>query len=115
MVTFFTKSILKRIGIAAINGRNGLDVFDEDTGVRAGAAEVDDDVVRTLNGLLFQHAAFLLAFHDLTYFFDVVDFKGNVGNAALAVIEVFQDTFARDDEFNGRAVLIFLVKMRSAW
>lgn len=68
MVTFFTKSILKRIGIAAINGRNGLDVFDEDTGVRAGAAEVDDDVVRTLNGLLFQHAAFLLAFHDLTYF-----------------------------------------------
>lgn len=92
-----------------------MDVFDEDTGVRAGAAEVDDDVVRTLNGLLFQHAAFLLAFHDLTYFFDVVDFKGNVGNAALAVIEVFQDTFARDDEFNGRAVLIFLVKMRSAW
>ena len=75
---FSQKSILKRIGIAAINGRNGLDVFDEDAGVRAGTAEVDNDVVCALNGFLFQHAARLLAFHDLPYLFDVVDFKGDV-------------------------------------
>ena len=87
-----------------------MDVFDEDAGVRAGTAEVDNDVVCALNGFLFQHAARLLAFHDLPYLFDVVDFKGDVGNAALAVIEVLQDAFARNDEFNGRAVFIFLGK-----
>ena len=84
MVTFFSqKSILKRIGIAAINGRNGLDVFDEDAGVRAGTAEVDDDIFRSPDGFLFPACTFLLAFHDLPYLFDVVDFKGDVAMPPL--------------------------------
>ena len=71
----YKKSIIKRVGIAAIDGSYGLDIFDEDAGVRAGTAEVDDDIVRSPDGFLFEHATRLLAFHNLTYLFDIIHSK----------------------------------------
>ena len=83
---FRTHSLYERIFAAARNGCRRLDVFDEDALVGRRTAEVDDDVVRSLNGFLFQHAARALSFHFCTDAFDVVDFKGNVGDTAAAAV-----------------------------
>ena len=103
----YKKSIIKRVGIAAIDGSYGLDIFDEDAGVRAGTAEVDDDIVRSPDGFLFEHATRLLAFHNLTYLFDIIHFKGDMSDTSPAMIEIFEDPFTGNNEFDRRTVFTF--------